>query len=90
VGSCTFTLTFQAEQLQKKCVMLEKNLSCLFKTAWSHLQRKEGHILKLKEELRDIRRSMASAAQALEAPCSVHSDDAHNLSRCVNPISIAS
>jgi hypothetical protein len=49
----------QAEKLHKKCVMLEKNLSCLYRTAWTHVLRKEGHIVTLKEQLRDLRRATA-------------------------------
>lgn len=54
----TVYAVLQAEKLNTKCEMLEKNLSCLFKSAWVHLQRKEGHIQKLKDTLRDTRRGL--------------------------------
>ena len=69
-------LCLQAAKLQMKCAMLEKNLSCLFKSAWTHLQKKEAYIGKLKVDLRDARRAAgpclpqcaAGAAIASETP----------------------
>ena len=36
--------------------MLEKNLSCLFKTAWAHLHRKDTQIVDLKQQIKDFRK----------------------------------
>lgn len=36
--------------------MLEKNLSCLFKTAWAHLHRKDMQIVDLKQQIKDFRK----------------------------------
>lgn len=36
--------------------MLEKNLSCLYKTAWAHVRRKDDYIETLKLEIKDFRK----------------------------------
>lgn len=46
----------QNAQLLRKCAMLEKNLSCLYKTAWAHVRRKDDYIETLKGQIKDFRR----------------------------------
>jgi hypothetical protein len=70
-------VSLQSEKLHKKCVMLEKNLSCLFKTAWSHLRRKDGHLERLKEELKETRRRAAAGLPLIVVK---HEDSSNPLS----------
>ena len=58
----------QSEKLQKKCAMLEKNLSVLYKTAWAHLHRKDGHIERLKESLKETRRRAYAGLPLVDVP----------------------
>lgn len=45
----------QNAKLLRKCTMLEKNLSCLYKTAWAHVRRKDDYIQKLKTQIKVFR-----------------------------------
>lgn len=46
----------QNAKLLRKCTMLEKNLSCLYKTAWAHLRRKDEYIEALKHQIKAFRK----------------------------------
>lgn len=56
----------QNSKLLQKCTMLEKNLSCLFKTAWAHLRRKDEYIEALKIQIKDFRKLTGMVAPGVQ------------------------
>ena len=46
--------------------MLEKNLSCLFKTAWANLHRKDTQIVDLKQQIKEFRKITGMVAPGLK------------------------
>lgn len=60
-------LFVQGDQLRQRCTMLEKNLSCLFKTAWEHLHRKDQQIVDLKQQIKEFRKVTGMVAPGVKS-----------------------
>eukprot|EP00892_Ulva_mutabilis_P002445 jgi/Ulvmu1/12200/UM085_0064.1 len=69
----------QNAQLLRKCTMLEKNLSCLYKTAWAHVRRKDEYIESLKDQIKQFRKATGMVAPGVPLDGVDAADDVEEL-----------